>query len=111
MTIDPLTGRATDVNPDDNSCRHPNPSALTFSTAGTLYSIGNSTLTRIDTTSGVVQFIGVTGANEVQGITFIEGAAEPIPEPTTLLLGTGLASFGLSLRRRRRAQPDADTWA
>jgi len=89
MTLDPSTGRATDVNPAVEGGF--GIQALEFAPDGTLYG-GQDELFTIDVATGATTSVGSGEWSNVRGLAYV-------PEPSTaLLLGAGLAGFA---RKRR----------
>lgn len=111
FTIDLLTGAATPLALIANSLGD-SPSggvvSLQFASDGTLYggtaraqgeAADGGFLITINPTTGLFDFVG--GVSATGGVSLGGLAAENIPEPSTLLLGT-MASLGLMLRRRKQ---------
>lgn len=95
VTIDPLTGIATDVNPSVGGANS-SIQGIAFAPDGTLYGARDS-LYEIDPLTGEYSSIGSGGYYDVRGIAYI-----PIPS-TILLLGSGLVGFlGISGKRLLR---------
>jgi hypothetical protein len=91
VTLDPTTGKATDVNPSDVGVSI---QALTYSPGGTLYAVGNqgsglsSELFTVNTSTGGLTLVGSGGFQDARGIEFLSGS---VPEPASLvLLAAGL---------------------
>jgi hypothetical protein len=107
VTIDTVTGMATDVNPavGDGGLLI---QAIGFSPDGTLFGVSAAaaavmpdTLFTIDPATGVASSVGSGGFTDIRGIAF--GAAIPEPSATALFC---LGTFGLlahAWRRRRQA--------
>lgn len=95
VTIDPLTGLATDVNPSMDGSAD-DIQGLAFASDGTLYGARES-LFSVDVTSGTITLVGSGGYSDVRGI-------EPVPEPSSVLgvLAFGAISAGSLLKRKQK---------
>lgn len=94
LTIDPLTGVATDVNPAVGSTA--NIQTLAFAPDGTLYGASNDLFT-IALATGATTLVGSGGYTDVRGMEFL---VNPIPEPQTYtLVALGLALIGFVRRK------------
>lgn len=93
ITIDPQTGRGTDVNPGVDATAEVQ--ALAFAPDGTLYGARDA-LFRIDPATGVTVQIGSGGYSDIRGLAVI-------PEPSTFyLLSLGLCGLLLHMCSRRK---------
>jgi len=83
VTIDPLTGLATDIN--ENVGGSANIQTIAFAPDGTLFGAHDSLFT-IDPTTGISAVIGSGDYEDVRGIGFVlEDEPKSIPEPTSVL--------------------------
>lgn len=95
ITIDPQTGRGTDVNPGVGATAEIQ--ALAFAPDGTLYGARDA-LFRIDPVTGVTVQIGSGGYSDIRGLAVI-------PEPSTFhLLSLGMCGLLLWMWNRRKWQ-------
>lgn len=95
ITIDPQTGRGTDVNTSVGAPAEIQ--ALTFGSDGTLYG-AREALYRIDPATGVPVLIGSGGYSDIRGLAVI-------PEPSLVrLLSLGLCGLLLQMWYRRKFQ-------
>jgi hypothetical protein len=97
ITIDPQTGRGTDVNPGVDAPAEIQ--ALAFAPDGTLYGARDA-LFRIDPATGVPVQIGSGGYSDIRGLAVI-------PEPALVrLVSLGLCGLLLQMWHRRKLSRD-----
>lgn len=97
ITVDPQTGRGTDVNTSVGAPAEIQ--ALTFGSDGTLYGARDA-LFRIDPATGVPVQIGAGGYSDIRGLAVI-------PEPSSIgLLSLGLGALLWQMWHRRKLSRD-----
>jgi hypothetical protein len=97
VTIDPVSGIASDVNPTDNA-QGSGIQSLAFSSNGSLYAMGQGAIYTVNVSNGSLSRL-VNFNVDIRGIEFL-----PIPEPSTAALVMTLICAASSRRCRRKSE-------